>query len=428
MRDSSKKDSWLITPVWPRESGRTLLHVALAPLAEVPAKWELCRPTLLLEEMNIGEQRLLPMVHARLTEAGVEDAWLPRFRGVYRNAWVVNQRVFQVLPTAVGILRDAGIPCLVAKGAALAHIAYAEPTFRPMEDFDLLIPENQIYPALDAFQAAGWNPRHGKRPLPRHLHLTHSVDLDPGSGVHLDLHWHLLAWALYPGADQHWWEGRESFELRGQTYETLAWTDHLLQCLVHGMHRNPVATLRWVLDAAHLLRRPERLDWERFLRLTFQLRQGLLVRETLAYLDREFQLPVPAEVSAALAQPRYTRRDHERFAFWTTELPRKDPVRFFVESYAMRQRWIPWWDVRGRVKVTLGQLEMHGGVEGAVPAITTWIRWFPRAWWKHSRLRDRLKRKGKAWRETRKAWAKTLRRKRQNLARKIAKRLPGKPV
>src|SRR5262245_54016962 len=76
MADPHKKDAWLTQPVWPRESGRTLIHVALAPRDQVAARWEECRPTLVLENMNLGEQRLLPMVHHRLVEAGVEDPWI----------------------------------------------------------------------------------------------------------------------------------------------------------------------------------------------------------------------------------------------------------------------------------------------------------------------------------------------------------------
>lgn len=56
---------------------------------------------------------------------------------------------------AVGACRDAGIPVLVLKGMAVAHLVYPDPAVRLMSDLDLWVEERALHPAARALTARG---------------------------------------------------------------------------------------------------------------------------------------------------------------------------------------------------------------------------------------------------------------------------------
>ena len=67
-------------------------------------------------------------------------------------------------------MAQAGVPFLVLKGAALAHLVYGDPRLRPMRDVDLLIRKADAGRALDVLTRCGFRP--GGIAVPsRHHHL-----------------------------------------------------------------------------------------------------------------------------------------------------------------------------------------------------------------------------------------------------------------
>jgi hypothetical protein len=109
--------------------------------------------------------------------------------GLYLRHRKWNETNTQILLEITSLFEMAGIRALVLKGLALAHQYYPEPALRPASDIDLLLKKEDVLPALDFLQDAGF--RVNALPSTRNLlskELT--VDSPPRDGLrsHIELH------------------------------------------------------------------------------------------------------------------------------------------------------------------------------------------------------------------------------------------------
>ena len=189
---------------------------------------------------------------------------------------------------------------MLLKGAALTLLHYRDPGLRPMDDVDILVPTRQWRAAVDAVFELGWRPR---APVtPRHVEASHGMDFGNAEAHRMDLHWHLLPESCWPGADDEFWGHASTTSLHGVPVSILDPTDQLFHTCAHGVKWEPVPSLRWIVDAAMILKDPSvTIDWDRLLRLTDRHRVVPSLRDALTYLETELGLPVPAAVRTALS-------------------------------------------------------------------------------------------------------------------------------
>jgi hypothetical protein len=63
---------------------------------------------------------LLPLLYRNLDSLAIDDPALPQLKGVYRNSWYRNQRVFAAGREALERPRASSVERLVVGGLALA--------------------------------------------------------------------------------------------------------------------------------------------------------------------------------------------------------------------------------------------------------------------------------------------------------------------
>ena len=93
---------------WPTRRQEALLRLALAAEIDVERYWRELEQ-LEIETLEEGTFALLPLVHRRLEQAGVDDARLPRLAGTYRSTWVRNKMQLDRLPSVLEALARAAI-------------------------------------------------------------------------------------------------------------------------------------------------------------------------------------------------------------------------------------------------------------------------------------------------------------------------------
>jgi len=297
---------------WPTEREEALLGAALLPRREAMAAWEKARPGLDIDRMPGPALRILPLVYRRLDEAGVEDPFLPRLKGLYRRTWYHNQLQIHRAASVIRTLEEEEIPTMVLKGAAMIARYYGDAGVRPMGDVDVLVPTERGAEALRVLEAADWRrPDIPQDLLLRHHHGIGFVDAD---GNHVDLHWQVSTELVLAGARERscdvFWDGSVETEIGGLRTRALDPADQLLHLVVHGGRSYSGTSLQWVADAATVLDFSEdRFDWARLVREASRRRMFLHLRDGLIYLRRGFRAPVPDGVSAELGSLPATRRD-----------------------------------------------------------------------------------------------------------------------
>lgn len=272
-----------------------------------------------------GSYRLFPLLSENLRSNGMDDPLMNIFRWVYERTLSNNRTLYERLSILLSQLNARSMPAMLIKGSALALLYYRDPGLRPMMDADILVPTARAREAMEIITALGWRSsvtplkgiadtrlltRLGWTPGERGLgdytdeyfSVRHGQDFTNPSQFTIDLHWHLLHGHNLPGADDDFWEGARSMDVKGVPVLALDPADQLLQVCSHGVAWSSVPPVRWVADAAAIIRREgEGLDWERLSRAAERHGKTLPVRDALTYLETNLGPLVPERVLARLA-------------------------------------------------------------------------------------------------------------------------------
>jgi hypothetical protein len=293
-----------------------LLRAALGDARVAAEAWQVWCKRVSFDDMGEASMRLMPLVSKNLATHGIEHELTGRLRGIHRYWWSRNQHLLHRLARVIDLLAAESIDVMVLKGVPLALRYYGDPGLRPMSDFDLLVPTRDADRALARLRAGGWKPT---EPIRIHLadrtidtRVYPGVGLVDGEGQECDLHWHVLHDCCFDGADESIWRHAETLSIHDRSFLAPDATDLLMHVCVHGATYNPMPPVRWIADAAMILRTAgDRVDWDR---LVFEAETRLLavvMREAVEVLRETVDADVPASVVARLRSAR-TRRVEER--------------------------------------------------------------------------------------------------------------------
>jgi hypothetical protein len=278
-------------------------------------------------------------------------------------------------------LAAAGIPALWLKGAALAVSVYPQPTLRPMDDLDVLVPHEQGEAALRVMQGIGFDfyIMDGLRPVssgdalhmwlsPHHYHLKGGL----GSAVILELHTRLLSDDDRLLSLEHLgWFWEHQTHLRTPAvgeFAALAPEAHLLYLCAHAelQHGEAQFYLLRYFDL-HRMIAHHALDWEIVIDQAVALGWTFAVERALRLTAACFATPIASSILDALVARRPAWEDvthvtriqaagfrWERLRARLAALPPHDALRLaarvmFPSRAYMRQRyrhrpgWPFWW-------------------------------------------------------------------------------------
>ena len=275
-----------------------------APLPALTADaWDLLSQQMLAHD-------LAPFVYARLRSTAAWPA-LPaatraRLSASFQSFSLRTYFLENELAHIVAALAAVGVPVMLLKGAALGRLVYDSPVERPLNDFDLLVPPDQVTVALRALAARGyeaqslfwlsaWQRRY-RAEVPLICRARERWRLL------LELHWALLELPYYidaiPGADI-WQNAVPAPGLPGAFVPDPA-TLLLHSCAHAAFHHSHDERLLWLLDVERLLRLPT-LDWEIVLARATRWKLSAVLFRRLALAQSRLGASAPPTVMARLA-------------------------------------------------------------------------------------------------------------------------------
>ena len=282
---------------WPTPHQELLLKATLLPTEDAVTAWRGWCANDALERLDAGSYRLLPLTYRNLQRLGCDDPAMMRLKGVSRRTWCENHVLFQRMAPLLARFHDAGIPTLLLKGAALTLLHYRDFALRPMDDLDILVPEDCALDAVSLLEADGWSRTTLQAVKLEEFFLRYrqSAEFTRPPKDRFDLHWHVLLQACHRNADQPFWDASIPVEFEGHHTRCLCATDQLLHCCVHGVAWNAIPPLRWVADAFWVLESSP-VDWQRLVEIAAACHVVLPLRDGLRYLGNSMQAPVPEAV------------------------------------------------------------------------------------------------------------------------------------
>lgn len=245
-------------------------------------------------EIDHQSAQLLPLVYRNLREDAIEPAWRNKMRGLYRYTWTRSSMLQREFLPLVKSLQKHGIePLVLGSEALVACDVYPDRGVRPSGQATLLV-NVADFPAIGGhLRAHGWVPHY----IERARFPTQQIQQwKSPAGLRLDLYGKLL-----PSPFRVTRLGdvvKHASRKRIQDVELLVPepTELLLQTCVQGRFTNGIGTapFLWVADAYHLIQHAgDRINWARLLESAVSRDVLLPVRDSLALLQKEFQVDVP---------------------------------------------------------------------------------------------------------------------------------------
>lgn len=219
------------------EQHRLLLAAALGPADVARAAWQEWRRSVVFDDVDGAAARLLPVLARRSDVVGADDPLHGRIRGLYRKAWVSNERLLASGRVACRAIAESGVPLLHVEALPLAR-AVGDHGLRPLYDLDVCVPVGRTGVALGVLDELGWTmQRRGVRARwqRRPVHVVRD-------GARL----RVIQRVPWPGADTDVWRTAAPADEPGESMLDMA------DVLVHAAVRSVQpwqAPGQWVADA-----------------------------------------------------------------------------------------------------------------------------------------------------------------------------------
>lgn len=282
---------------YPAKEQELLLTAALSDGQVAMEAWNEWRATWKVEEyLDQGSFRLLPLLYRNLNRVRAQDERMPMLKGIYKQTWYKNLKLFHNAREILLLLQEKDIPIILLKGTALSLQYYKDTGARPMSDLDIMIPPGRAGEAIALLHAHGWTAEFEEY-LEYNLRYGRSMMFSNSQGFECDLHWFPFFESARTVGDEDFWNRAIPLDFNGIHVQTLCPADQLLHTIVHGVQWNPEPPIRWIADAVYILRSAEHpIDWKRFTRQVLDYKVVLQIRQALRYLRNVFNAPIPDKV------------------------------------------------------------------------------------------------------------------------------------
>jgi len=289
-------DTQRVAGCLPTSQQELLLKASLLKGTVAIDAWHKWKARIDIQRIDHESHRLLPLLYHNLSRHEVQDRLLDRYKGAHRQTWYTNQIIVHCLVDVLRLLQDEGIPTMILKGAALTVQYYKDFGLRPMEDFDILVPPDQVLRAIDLLTKANWQPKAPFKQMYNTVYFSflHADIFKDSKGRLLDLHWRIMPEYINAYADDDFWEHAVPVKINEQLIsQTLCPADQLLHIIAHGICWNPQPMARWVADAMVILNSSEEIDWDRLISQAEKRRLILHLKNGLTYLRNLLDAPIP---------------------------------------------------------------------------------------------------------------------------------------
>ncbi|MBU0730132.1 MAG: nucleotidyltransferase family protein [Proteobacteria bacterium] len=180
-----------------------------------------------------------------------------------------------------GWLEAAGIPAVAMRGLSLAQRIYADISFRPMHDIDLLVRPADCERLFAVMREAGFEP----------VNFFRSQYVYRIEGITVEIHWSLLTNKRYREkicADE-FVQARLPHETPEGLIFRLPDDKEIIGLITHAFIHHELDEIQALVDIGYFLRRQD-LDWESVVSFCRKARLSKMAHFTLAFIAGFFEL------------------------------------------------------------------------------------------------------------------------------------------
>lgn len=298
---------------FPTADEKEFLQLILCDDSDFPARWNAWTSAHDFDDIDDTKWHLCSLLYVRMMELGMEhDPLFGRIKGIYKMIWVRNQQILAAAKDLCSILGSQNIPVTFLKGIPMLVDVYRNTGARLTGDVDIFIPPEHAQRAVALILDGGWE--YWKpwmpdisNPVPSMYQVTKSTDFINRHGIVADVHWNIFG--LYHHAQPmdilflkrgiSTIAFREAYAasavpLQDQTIPAmrLGNEDMLIHAVVHGSENATARGIRWVTDAAAIMRSFD-IDWNLVADRAHAFGLSLELWMAFRYLREEIGLDIP---------------------------------------------------------------------------------------------------------------------------------------
>ncbi len=238
--------------------------------------------------------KLFPLLYVNLKKHKIETPLLEGFRKIYNITWYKNKLLFNKMFMAIEALADAGIESIPLKGMALTLAFYKDFGLRPMNDFDLLVPENKTMKTVEILLKLGYKPVENFRFSEEYLIANNSFNFVGKDYIELDVHWHILRDCCDNESDKILSGDLNSLNTMNKTIYCLNPENQLLHIIVHGIDYFSSSTFQWVADVVFILQNfGNEINWNKLIKNAESLNLSLSLFAGFEFINSEISTLIP---------------------------------------------------------------------------------------------------------------------------------------
>lgn len=317
---------------FPNKAEEQFLRLVLSHDTDFPRLWKDWNNENVFNDTDYATARLMPLLYLRLEKLGLQnDPLFGRIKGIYRSAWVTNQRLLASIRTITSACEERNIPVMVTKGIPMLLAVHQDIGARYTGDADIVIHPIHAQEVISLMKEHGW--KYTKpwmpdvnNPVPSLYQVTKSTDFVNQQGVAFDVHWNIFG--LYHHArpldifrlrtnipsisfrDTYW---KTTVPLGSDIHAMrLSNEDMFIHAIVHGVEGNVHRTLRWVTDAVAIMRNLP-IHWDVVIQKTREFGFGVEIGVALRYLSDRINIEIPNEILQEILSLPYTKRQAREF-------------------------------------------------------------------------------------------------------------------
>ena len=316
---------------FPNASETLFLKLLLCKDVDFPVLWQEWKSSAVFEDIDFATLRIVPALYLRIKDLGFEDELVGKIKGAYRMAWVKNQRTIHAAANAIRILTDESIPVMILKGLPLLIDSYGDTGARFTGDADLLVRPADVKRSIELLLKNGWSyvdaafARSHESGTDGIMSVTKETNFQDTLKNEIDLHWGLFHstnrkgfFDLMFGASDHVisFDDLEPASLPvsfiGVSCLMPSHEDTLIHVVAHGSARNDHRAIRWIADAAAIIRNSG-VDWDTVLTRTVALGFTVEMQVALPYIKETYGIEIPDDFLRELSALPASQSDIKRY-------------------------------------------------------------------------------------------------------------------
>jgi Uncharacterised nucleotidyltransferase len=291
-----------------------LLKSALLSGEEFSNSWKLYVSNFNLEKTDPVCVKLFPLLYVNLRKNKIETPLLGEFKKLYNITWYKNELLFNKILSAIKALAEIGIESIPLKGMALTLGFYKDFGLRPMNDFDLLVPEDKIMRSVKILLNLGYFPQNNFRFQKGFLQISNSYTFYGKDGGEFDLHWHVLYEACSRETDEILLQNYIPIKVNNKIINVLSVENQLLHVMVHGIDHFSSSGFQWLPDVIFLLQNyADKINWDKLLANSEKLKLSLSLSTGFKFINSEIKPLIPEWVLNELNTINISRTEKKEF-------------------------------------------------------------------------------------------------------------------